>query len=76
MCVNLRKGQGEDMFPRTENKVDLFPQTGAYSDINKQVSCHVEAVVLLSRETDPRTVEVGMEAETGEGKRVNYTGKA
>ena len=36
----------------------------------------VEAVVLLSRETDPRTVEVGMEAETGEGKRVNYTGKA
>lgn len=35
-----------------------------------------EAVVLLSRETDPRTVEVGMEAETGEGKRVNYTGKA
>ena len=37
---------------------------------------HIEAVVLLSRETDPRTVEVGMEAETGEGKRVNYTGKA
>ena len=36
----------------------------------------LEAVVLLSRETDPRTVEVGMEAETGEGKRVNYTGKA
>ena len=39
-------------------------------------SSTVEAVVLLSRETDPRTVEVGMEAETGEGKRVNYTGKA
>ena len=37
---------------------------------------HVEAVVLLSRETNPRTVEVGMEAETREGKRVNYTGKA
>ncbi|MDY5804895.1 MAG: recombinase family protein, partial [Oscillospiraceae bacterium] len=36
----------------------------------------VEAVILLSRETNPRTVEVGMEAETGEGKRVNYTGKA
>ena len=36
----------------------------------------VEAVVLLSRETNPRTVEVGMEAETREGKRVNYTGKA
>ena len=45
--------------------VDLFPRAD-----------HVEAVVLLSRETDPRTVEVGMEAETGEGKRVNYTGKA
>ena len=39
-------------------------------------SSTVEAVVLLSRETDPRTVEVGMEAGTGEGKRVNYTGKA
>ena len=50
MCVNLRKGQGVDMFPRTENKVDLFPQTGAYSDINKRVSCHVECVVLMSRE--------------------------
>ena len=37
---------------------------------------YLEAVVLLSRETNPRTVEVGMEAETGEGKRVNYTGKA
>ena len=45
--------------------VDLFPRAD-----------HVEAVVLLSRETDPRTVEVGMEAETREGKRVNYTGKA
>ena len=45
--------------------VDLFPRAD-----------HVEAVVLLSRETDPRTGEVGMEAETGEGKRVNYTGKA
>ena len=44
--------------------VDLFPRAD-----------HVETVVLLSRETDPRTVEVGMEAETGEGKRVNYTGK-
>ena len=49
MCVNLRKGQGVDMLPLTENKVDLFPQTGAYSDINKRVSCHVETVVLMSR---------------------------
>ena len=41
-----------------------------------KVQGNVETVVLLSRETNPRTVEVGMEAETGEGKRVNYTGKA
>lgn len=54
----------------------MFPRTGGYFDINQEVSFHVEAVILLSRETDPRTVEVGMEAETGEGKRVNYTGKA
>ena len=41
MCVNLRKGQGVDMFPLTENKVDLvdmFPRTE-----------HVETVVLMSR---------------------------
>lgn len=70
--------------------MDVFPQTTKqrkrrwiYSfarknskDIQPIVSSHVETVVLLSRETDPRTVEVGMEAETGEGKRVNYTGKA
>lgn len=45
-------------------------------DIQPIVSSHVEAVVLLPWETNPWTVEVGMEAETGEGKRVNYTGKA
>ncbi len=45
-------------------------------EISLDNDTQVEAVVLLSRETDPRTVEVGMEAETGEGKRVNYTGKA
>ena len=37
--------------------VDLFPRTG-----------HVETVVLLSRETNPLTVEVRMEVETGEVK--------
>ena len=37
--------------------VDLFPRTK-----------HVETVVLLSRETNPLTVEVRMEAETGEIK--------
>ena len=36
---------------------DLFPRT-----------VHVEAVVLLSRETNPLTVEVRMEVETGEVK--------
>ena len=36
---------------------DLFPRTG-----------HVETVVLLSRETNPLTVEVRMEVETGEVK--------
>ena len=76
--------------PTTFSFMDMFPQTTKqrkrlwiYSlarknskDIQPIVSSHVEAVILLSRETDPRTVEVGMEAETGEGKRVNYTGKA
>mgnify|MGYP000756558772 CR=1 FL=1 len=37
--------------------VDLFPRTR-----------HVETVVLLSRETNPLTVEVRMEVETGEVK--------
>ena len=45
-------------------------------EISLDNDTQVESVILLSRETDPRTVEVGMEAETGEGKRVNYTGKA
>ena len=37
--------------------VDMFPRTS-----------HVETVVLLSRETNPLTVEVRMEVETGEVK--------
>ena len=45
-------------------------------EISLDNDTQVEVVILLSQETDPRTVEVGMEAETGEGKRVNYTGKA
>ena len=39
--------------------VDMFPGTA-----------HVETVVLLSRETNPLTVEVRMEVETGEVKRM------
>ena len=41
----------------TVQPVDMFPET-----------CHVETVVLLSRETNPLTVEVRMEVETGEVK--------
>ena len=37
-------------------------------DINTVSSSHVETVVLLSRETNPLTVEVRMEVETGEVK--------
>ncbi len=42
---------------RRASAVDLFPGTA-----------HVETVVLLSRETNPLTVEVRMEVETGEVK--------
>ena len=62
--------------------MDMFPQTTKqrkrlwiYSlarknnkDIQPIVSSHVETVVLLSRETNPLTVEVRMEVETGEVK--------
>ena len=41
----------------TAQPVDMFPWTA-----------HVETVVLLSRETNPLTVEVRMEVETGEVK--------
>ena len=43
--------------PLEARPFDMFPQTG-----------HVETVVLLSRETNPLTVEVRMEVETGEVK--------
>ena len=49
------------MFPCTAG-VDLFP---CCVDIHGIVSTHVETVVLLSRETNPLTVEVRMEVETG-----------
>ena len=48
--------------------VDLFPRTRQKSDINLGLSSHVETVVLLSRETNPLTIEVRMEVETGEVK--------
>lgn len=43
--------------PQTAEAFDLFPRCA-----------HVETVVLLSRETNPLTVEVRMEVETGEVK--------
>lgn len=43
--------------PMSVQPVDMFPMTH-----------HVETVVLLSRETNPLTVEVRMEVETGEVK--------
>ena len=42
---------------QTAEAFDLFPRCA-----------HVEMVVLLSRETNPLTIEVRMEVETGEGK--------
>jgi len=46
------------MFPLTSKMNDKFPLT---QDINSGVSAHVETVVLLSRETNPLTVEVSSE---------------
>ena len=48
--------------------VEQFPRTHGESDIISGLSGHVETVVLLSRETNPLTVEVRMEVETGEVK--------
>ena len=53
--VALLRERGYEL--RTAEAVDLFPRTH-----------HVETVVLLSRETNPLTVEVRMEVETGEVK--------
>ena len=69
-----------DMFPQTtkqRKRLWIYSLARKNSkDIQPILPSHVEAVVLLPWETNPWTVEVGMEAETGEGKRVNYTGKA
>ena len=53
--VALLKGRGYTL--KTAAAADLFPRCA-----------HVETVVLLSRETNPLTVEVRMEVETGEVK--------
>lgn len=56
MCVNLRKGQGVDMFPRTENKVDLFPRTGTivtslsrYRATWRRVYYYIEKTIRVER---------------------------
>lgn len=48
--------------------VEQFPRTHGESDIISGLSSHIETVVLLSRETNPLTIEVRMEVETGEVK--------
>ena len=48
--------------------VEQFPRTHGESDIISGLSSHVETVCLLTRETNPLTVEVRMEVETGEIK--------
>ena len=53
--VALLKERGYEL--KTAQAADLFPRCA-----------HVETVVLLSRETNPLTVEVRMEVETGEVK--------
>ena len=61
-----------DMFPQTtkqRKRLWIYSLARKNSkDIQPIVSSHVETVVLLSRETNPLTVEVRMEVETGEVK--------
>lgn len=54
-----------DMFPRTNGNWLKDWRNLKYADINHGLSSHVETVALLSRETNPLTVEVRMEVETG-----------
>ncbi len=54
---DVKRFAGRDYTLKKAVAVDMFPRTA-----------HVETVVLLSRETNPLTVEVRMEVETGEVK--------
>ena len=56
---------GQQHIPYVEGRVDSV-DNGIF--IHAIVPRHVETVVLLSRETNPLTVEVRMEVETGEVK--------
>ena len=75
----IGRSKAYDLFPRThkgKNRCILREKHALInsrerpqkSDINLEQSSHVETVVLLSRETNPLTVEVRMEVETGEVK--------
>ena len=57
LARDLKQFTAEDYNIEAVTPVDMFPGTA-----------HVETVVLLSRETNPLTVEVRMEVETGEVK--------
>ena len=53
----------------------MFPRTGTKSDINQKVSCHVETVVLLSREKVNGYVDVDLDVEKIQGKSGSATYK-
>ena len=57
LARDLRRLEGRGYETKTAQALDMFPRCA-----------HVETVVLLSRETNPLTVEVRMEVETGEVK--------
>ena len=75
----ISRSKAFDLFPRTykgknrcvsrrKHALINSRERPLKSDINLEQSSHVETVVLLSRETNPLTVEVRMEVETGEVK--------
>ena len=53
----------------------MFPRTGTKPDINQKVSCHVETVVLLSREKVNGYVDVDLDVEKIQGKSGSATYK-
>ena len=57
LARDLRRLEARGYETKTAQALDMFPRCA-----------HVETVVLLSRETNPLTVEVRMEVETGEVK--------
>ena len=62
---NILYNKGIKQLPHFENLLHTFAM-----QYKIKVQGNVETVVLLSRETNPLTVEVRMEVETGEVKRM------